>query len=119
MMRLFTRLRRYGLLQAREDGESVALDVGFDSAGQPTSSPGAILDGGAIRVFDRCARWASRHAHTCLQQYMYVPRRPGRPAARMMVVFGACAHGTACHWPDTEGASTPFCAGRTRAATWR
>ena len=30
-------------------------DIGYDSAGAPTSSPGAILGGGAIRVFDRSA----------------------------------------------------------------
>ncbi len=43
----------YDLLKAQHDGQEVPGDVGFDAQGKPTSSPGAILDGGAMRSFDR------------------------------------------------------------------
>ncbi|KAK9829409.1 hypothetical protein WJX72_005673 [[Myrmecia] bisecta] len=43
----------YGLLEAKHAGRSVPDDVGFDAQGNPTTNPAAILDGGAIRAFDR------------------------------------------------------------------
>ena len=43
----------YDLLKAQQAGAAVAADVGFDAQGKPTTDPGAILDGGAIRTFDR------------------------------------------------------------------
>lgn len=43
----------YGLLEAQHAGQPVPEDVGYDSQGQVTTDPGAILEGGAIRVFDR------------------------------------------------------------------
>lgn len=43
----------FGLVEAERAGQSVADDIGYDSSGQPTTDPAAILRGGAIRVFDR------------------------------------------------------------------
>ena len=37
-------------------GRQVADDIGFDGAGQASTDPAAILQGGAIRPFDRCLR---------------------------------------------------------------
>lgn len=37
-------------------GQQVADDIGFDGAGQASTDPAAILQGGAIRPFDRCLR---------------------------------------------------------------
>ena len=34
----------------------MADDIGFDGAGQASTDPAAILQGGAIRPFDRCLR---------------------------------------------------------------
>ena len=31
----------------------MAEDIGYDRTGQATTCPGEIIDGGAIRVFDR------------------------------------------------------------------
>lgn len=44
----------FGLVEAERAGQQVADDIGYDSSGQPTTDPAAILKGGAIRVFDRC-----------------------------------------------------------------
>ncbi|KAK9846055.1 hypothetical protein WJX84_010500, partial [Apatococcus fuscideae] len=43
----------YDLLKAKNDGQAVPADIGYDAHGQQTTDPGAILDGGAIRPFDR------------------------------------------------------------------
>ncbi|KAK9860382.1 hypothetical protein WJX84_000978 [Apatococcus fuscideae] len=43
----------YDLLKAKNAGQAVPEDVGFNAQGQPTTDPGAILAGGAIRSFDR------------------------------------------------------------------
>ena len=45
----------YDLVDARSAGRSVAADVGYDAAGEPSRDPDAILQGGALRVFDRCS----------------------------------------------------------------
>jgi delta1-piperideine-2-carboxylate reductase len=39
------------VLLAAEEGREVALGIGCDAAGQPTTSPRAILDGGALMPF--------------------------------------------------------------------
>lgn len=44
---------RYSLYEAKEKGETVGGDIGYDALGDPTTDPGKILDGGAIRTFDR------------------------------------------------------------------
>ncbi len=44
---------RYSLFEAKERGEAVGGDIGYDALGDPTTDPGKILDGGAIRTFDR------------------------------------------------------------------
>ena len=43
----------YDLVEAQSARRSVGADVGYDAAGQPTTDPTAILQGGALRVFDR------------------------------------------------------------------
>ena len=43
----------YDLLRAKNEGREVPADIGYDAQGQPTTDAGAILDGGAIRPFDR------------------------------------------------------------------
>lgn len=43
----------YDLVRLRAEGQAVAEDVGYDAQGQPSTDPGAILRGGALRVFDR------------------------------------------------------------------
>lgn len=50
---------RYSLFEAKEKGETVDGDIGYDALGDPTTDPGKILDGGAIRTFDR-----STHLHS-------------------------------------------------------
>lgn len=45
----------FALVEARRAGRPVADDVGFDASGAVTTDPGAILDGGAMRSFDRHA----------------------------------------------------------------
>lgn len=47
-------LCRYGLLEAKNAGQSVADNIGFDSDGVSSTDPAKILDGGAIRNFTRC-----------------------------------------------------------------
>ena len=37
-------------------GRQVADDIGFDGTGHSSTDPAAILQGGAIRPFDRCLR---------------------------------------------------------------
>lgn len=44
---------RYGLVEAEAKGEPVADDVGFDAAGNVTTDPAEIRQGGAIRNFTR------------------------------------------------------------------
>ena len=44
---------RYGLLEAKNAGDKVGSDIGFDSEGNVTTDPGEILNGGAIRNFTR------------------------------------------------------------------
>ena len=55
----------FGLVEADRAGQQVADNVGYDASGQPTTDPGAILKGGAIRVFDRYhfgrALWPTVH----------------------------------------------------------
>ena len=46
---------RYSLFEAKEKGKAVGEDIGYDAHGEPTTDPGSILYGGAIRTFDRCA----------------------------------------------------------------
>ncbi|CAL8468529.1 g8069 [Coccomyxa elongata] len=43
----------YSLFEAREKGKTVGGDIGYDALGDPTTDPRKILDGGAIRTFDR------------------------------------------------------------------
>lgn len=43
----------FGLVETKRAGQTVAADIGYDASGQPTTDPTAILEGGAIRVFDR------------------------------------------------------------------
>lgn len=43
------------MLEAKEAGQSVGEGVGFDSAGEVTTDPAKILEGGAIRNFTRCS----------------------------------------------------------------
>lgn len=43
----------YDLLKAKNEGREVPGDIGYDAQGQLTTDPAAILDGGAIRPFDR------------------------------------------------------------------
>ena len=47
--------QEYALVQHSRAGEPVPADVGYDRSGAVTTDPAAILDGGAIRTFDRCA----------------------------------------------------------------
>lgn len=44
----------FGLLEARTAGRPIPADVALDATGQPTTDPAAVIEGGAIRVFDRC-----------------------------------------------------------------
>ena len=53
----------YDLLQAKNEGRQVPGDIGYDAQGQQTTDPGAILDGGAIRPFDRWAACLSSCSH--------------------------------------------------------
>jgi LDH2 family malate/lactate/ureidoglycolate dehydrogenase len=46
----------FGLLEAQTAGRPIPGDVALNAAGQPTTDPSEVLSGGAIRVFDRCAR---------------------------------------------------------------
>lgn len=41
----------FGLLEAREAGQSIGSNLGFDSHGRPTTDPAAIAAGGAIKNF--------------------------------------------------------------------
>jgi LDH2 family malate/lactate/ureidoglycolate dehydrogenase len=43
----------YSLLEAQRSGRPVADDVGYTAHGEPTTDPGQILQGGAMRSFDR------------------------------------------------------------------
>ena len=56
---------RYSLFEAREKEEAVGEDIGYDAHGEPTTDPGAILDGGAIRTFDRCATGLLHYRGEC------------------------------------------------------
>jgi len=49
----------FGLVEAKTAGRTVPNDVGFDSDGKSTTDPGKILDGGAIRSFDRSYKGSS------------------------------------------------------------
>ncbi len=41
----------FDLIAARGANRPIADDLAFDAAGQPTTDPGAVLDGGAIKTF--------------------------------------------------------------------
>lgn len=43
----------YALVEHSRAGQPVPGDVGYDASGAPTTDPTAILNGGAIRTFDR------------------------------------------------------------------
>eukprot|EP00775_Hariotina_reticulata_P013490 gene13490-13615_t len=43
----------FGLLEAKTAGRPIPGDVALNAQGQPTTDPAEVLDGGAIRVFDR------------------------------------------------------------------
>ncbi|GFR53198.1 hypothetical protein Agub_g15947 [Astrephomene gubernaculifera] len=43
----------FGLLEAKAAGRPIPPDVAMNAAGQPTSDPNEVLQGGAIRVFDK------------------------------------------------------------------
>lgn len=43
---------RNGLQAAKHAGCAVAPGIGYDADGQPTTDPGAILNGGALRSWD-------------------------------------------------------------------
>ncbi|GIL55171.1 hypothetical protein Vafri_10770 [Volvox africanus] len=43
----------FGLLEARAAGRPIPPDVAMNAAGQATTDPNEVLQGGAIRVFDR------------------------------------------------------------------
>lgn len=45
----------YALVEQSRAGQPAPEDVGYDASGAPSTDPSAILDGGAIRTFDRCA----------------------------------------------------------------
>jgi len=49
----------FGLVEANTAGKSVPSDVGFDSQGNSTTDPAKILNGGAIRSFDRSYKGSS------------------------------------------------------------
>ena len=44
----------YALVEHSRANLQVPADVGYSAEGAPTTDPAAILDGGAIRSFDRC-----------------------------------------------------------------
>ena len=46
----------FELVDRARRGAPAPPDVGFDAAGRETTDPAAILDGGAIRPFDRLAQ---------------------------------------------------------------
>lgn len=43
----------FGLLEAKTAGRPIPPDVAYNSRGEPTTDPSEVLEGGAIRVFDR------------------------------------------------------------------
>lgn len=43
----------FGLLEAKAGGRPIPGDVAMNAAGQATTDPNEVLQGGAIRVFDR------------------------------------------------------------------
>ena len=43
----------FGLLEAKTAGRAIPGDVGQDKDGVPTTDPSAVLNGGALRTFDR------------------------------------------------------------------
>jgi L-2-hydroxycarboxylate dehydrogenase (NAD+) len=43
----------YGVIEADTAGRSLPADVAYDEAGRPTTGPAEMLNGGALRTFDR------------------------------------------------------------------
>ena len=59
-------MSRYGLLEAKNAGESVEEDIGFDGNGAVSRDPAAILDGGAIRNFSRSGSCSPKRFWVCM-----------------------------------------------------
>ena len=55
----------YELVDLARRGRPCPSDVGYDAAGRETTEPAAILDGGAIRPFDRHAPWLLTRCRIC------------------------------------------------------
>lgn len=55
----------FALVEARRSGRPVPDDIGFDSNGAVTTDAAAILNGGAMRSFDRCPFTSSCGAPCC------------------------------------------------------
>lgn len=47
----------YDLVEAQAAGVAISPDTGFNSAGEPTTNPADVLQGGALQVFDRSVTW--------------------------------------------------------------
>ena len=102
----------FALVEAQRAGRPVGNDIGYDAAGNPTTDAGAILNGGAMRSFDR---WVSKW-------------RDGEPAGSLEV--RRCSSGPrwcntatrhkVCVWGcGTHHSCAYLCAGATKAVTWR